>query len=288
VRPPEKRRVLGWLALPLLLYGGALALLFVFQGRLLFINTRELYRDPSAMGWEYEDIELPVGNETTHAWWIPAPEPARGVFLFSHGNAGNIADRLESVSIIRGMGFDTLVYDYGGYGRSTGKPSEARCYADIRAMYRWLTETRGIPPERIVIFGRSLGAGPSIQLATEAPAAALIAESAFLSVPQMAQRLYPIFPGALLARHRFDNEAKIAGIRMPVLLIHSPDDTIIPYDHGRRLYDLAPQPKAFLQINGGHNEGFWQSGSLYTSGILDFLQSWLVTPKHEIVERDNE
>jgi len=267
--------VIFWLSLPVIFYLGLMAALFLFQGRLLFIATRDIYRTPAENGWEFEDIELPVGVETTHAWWIPAPGTSRGVMLFSHGNAGNIADRLESVGIFRAMGFDTLVYDYGGYGRSTGRLSELRCYQDIRAMYEWLTETRGVPSGRIVIFGRSLGAGPSVQLATEVDAAALVVESAFLSVPRMAQRIYPMFPAGLIVRYRFNNEAKIANVGMPVLFIHSPDDSIIPYDHGQRLHELAPAPKDFLEIRGDHNEGFWQSGDVYTDGILDFVAPYL-------------
>lgn len=264
-----------WFSLPVIFYFGLLLMLFLFQGKLLFITTQELHRTPAVNGWEFEDVELPVGDETTHAWWIPAPGKSKGVILFSHGNAGNIADRIESVGIFRDMGFDTLVYDYGGYGRSTGRPSEARCYADIRAMWAWLTETRDIAPGRIVIFGRSLGAGPSIQLATEVEAAALVVESAFLSVPKMAQRVYPMFPAKFIVRYRFNNEAKIGHVNMPVLFIHSPDDSLIPFEHGQRLHELAHPPKDFLEIRGEHNEGFWQSGEVYTDGILDFIAPYL-------------
>src|SRR5690606_31346087 len=115
--------------------------LYAVQTRLIFIATREIHRTPGAYHWPYEDVTLGVGSETTHGWFIPAAKPAPGVILFSHGNAGNIADRLESISIFRDLGYDVLAYDYGGYGKSSGTPSEARCYEDIRAMWRYLTET---------------------------------------------------------------------------------------------------------------------------------------------------
>jgi hypothetical protein len=197
--------------------------------------------------------------------------------LFSHGNAGNIGDRLLSVKLFRELGYDTLVYDYGGYGTSSGKPTEQRCYDDIRAMWAYLTETRGVAPERIVLFGRSLGAGVSCQLATEVDAGAVILESAFLSVPAMAKTLYPIFPFGWLIRHRFDNEAKVGTLRSPVLFVHSPDDEIIPYEHGQRLFALASEPKAFLEIRGGHNEGFWMTGEAYGAGLEEFLGRYVGT-----------
>lgn len=252
-------------------YLGLALLLYLAQDKLLFVTTRELYRTPAANGWPFDDVRLEVMGERTHGWYIPVEGAPKGVFLFSHGNAGNIADRIESASIFRNLGYDVLVYDYGGYGESTGRPSERRCYEDVRAMWRYLTETRGVEPRRIVLFGRSLGAGAACQLATEVDAGAVILESAFLSVPRRAKELYPIFPARLLVRNRFANIDKIGNIRSPLLMIHSADDTIIPIHHGRALFERAPEPKEFLEIFGDHNEGFWMSGGVYTEGIRSFL-----------------
>ena len=258
-------------------YGGLLLLIFLGQNRLVFMVTHELYRTPAANGWRYDDVRLDVDGGQTHGWYVHAATDARGVILFSHGNAGNIADRLESISIFRDLGFDVLAYDYGGYGESTGGPSEARCYADIRAMWRYLTEERGIAAKRIVLFGRSLGAGPTCQLATEVEAAAVILESTFTSIPDRAQEMYRIFPARLILRIRFDNAEKIANLRSPLLVVHSPDDTLIPIHHGRVLFERASEPKTFLEIRGDHNEGFWTSGSLYRDGLTAFLAP-LLTP----------
>lgn len=250
-------------------------LIYIFQGKLLFMPTGPLLRTPEIYGWDFEDVQLEVDGHTTHGWYVPAPGERRGVILFSHGNAGNIGDRLESITLFRQLGLDVLAYDYGGYGRSTGRPSEQRCYKDIRAMWRYLTEERKVPPGEIVLFGRSLGAGVTCQLATEVEAAAVILESSFLSVAQMAQELYRVYPANLMTRHRFDNESKIGKLKSPLLQVHSPGDTLIPYRHGQRLHELAPNPKTFLQIQGDHNEGFWISGNQYTDGLNAFLSPLL-------------
>ena len=254
-------------------YVTLLAAMYLFQGRLLFMGTPDLYRTPAVNDWKYDDVSLDVGGELTRGWYVHSEGTARGTLLFAHGNAGNMADRLESVALFRELGFDVLVYDYGGYGESEGSPSETRCYADARAMWRYLTDERMIAPSRIVLFGRSLGAAVACQLATEVDPAGVVLESAFLSVPAMAQRLYPIFPAKLLARHVFDSESKVGTINSPLLFVHSPEDDIVPYDHGRRLYEAASGPKSFLDIHGGHNDGFWISGALYTDGLGAFLDS---------------
>jgi len=261
---------LGW--------GGVATLMWSFQDRLLFPSTREIYREPSAFGWVFEDVWVEVDGERTHGWWVPL-EDHRGVALFSHGNAGNIADRLESISLLRDFGFSVLAYDYGGYGRSSGRPSEARLYGDVRAMWRHLRDERGFQPGEIVLFGRSLGAAPTIDLAVEVEAAAVIVESAFTSVPDVAGEVFWWLPTRRLVRHVFDNAAKVGEIRSPLLIVHSPDDTIIPYHHGERLFELAMEPKTFVEIRGDHNTGFVQSMDIYRAGWESFLEPVLPWPQ---------
>lgn len=261
----------------LLAYLVLVLLAFVAQRRLIFPATRDVYRNPAAYGWEYEEVFLPVHGKVTQLWFIPC-ENARGTFLISHGNAGNIANRLETADLFHSMGFNVLLYDYGGYGKSTGKPSEKRCCADARAAWRYLTEDRGIPPEQIVLFGRSLGGAVSADLACQVSARAVILESTFLSTPRLAQKLYPFLPAKFLVRHKFDTAQKMPRIDTPLLVIHSPEDEIVPFRHGRKLYELANEPKQFLEIHGGHNEGFILSTSIYRKGIEDFLDP-LLPPK---------
>ena len=262
-----------------IIYGGLTLVVALFQAKLIFQASRELYRDPSEYGWEFETVWLEVGEERTHGWYVPI-EGARGVALFSHGNAGNIAGRLESIGLLHELGLSVFAYDYGGYGESTGKPSEARCYADIRAAYRYLTETRGVAPEEIVLFGRSLGGAVTIDLATEMPAAAVVAESCFVSMYGMARSAYPyLFVGPFL-RHHFNSIEKVGEIEVPLLLIHSPEDDIVPFTHGQQLFERATAPKTFLEISGNHNEGFIESFTVYKQGWEDFLAPLLPRPQN--------
>lgn len=250
---------------------GYVVLVLALQAKVIFPATRDVDRTPkSAYGWDYEEVRVPVGKYVTHAWFIPTPN-ARGVVLFSHGNAGNIAGRIESCSLFRDLGLDVLVYDYGGYGYSTGRPSEKRCYEDIRAMWRYLTEERGVAPDRIVLFGRSLGGGPTADLAATVTPAAVILESTFTSTAHLAHDLFPWLPLGPLVRHRFNNAAKVSRITAPVLIVHSVDDDLIPIKHGRELFRLAPEPKQFLEIQGNHNDGFVQSKDLWLRTFDAFL-----------------
>ncbi len=237
----------------------------------VFPASRDLYRDPGSMGWAFEDVWLDVGaGERSHGWFIPIKN-ARGVALFSHGNAGNIADRLESVSLLRAQGLSVFVYDYGGYGRSTGKASEARCYADVRAAWRYLTEQRGIEPGRLLLFGRSLGGAVTCDIAVDVQPAGVIIESTFTSVPDLAGEMLPFVPVKWLVRTQFANKEKIGRIESPLLYVHSRDDTLIPFHHGRVLFDRATAPKTFLEIRGDHNEGFVLSMDRYRAAWKAFL-----------------
>jgi len=257
-----------------LAYAGVVIMLFFIQDMLLFPATKVLTRDPSLYGWAYEDVMLPVGEERTHAWWIPQAD-ARGVCLFSHGNAGNIGDRLEGIGLLREFGLSVLAYDYGGYGRSTGRPSERRINADVRAAWAHLVDARGVAPDEIIVFGRSLGGGPPADLAVEVHPAGVVLESTFKSVPAMAQELYPFLPAAWLVRHRFDNQAKVASIDAPLLIVHSAEDTLIPYHHGQALFEAAAEPKRLLEIHGDHNNGFALSMDVYKAGWEAFLEDVL-------------
>lgn len=258
----------------LLVYVGFGVLLFLVQGYLIFPGGSSVHTTPDASGWNYEDVYVtPEEGETTHGWYIetPAEESARGVILFSTGNGAAIADRMFSIRQFVDLGFDVLIYGYGGFSHSSGRPSERRTYADVQAMWDYLTGERAIAPERIALFGRSLGSGVAVELATREEPRAVILESAFLSIPAVGRTMFPIFPVDLLVRHRFDNEAKIDAVTMPKLFIHSPGDEIIPYEQGRRLYEKAPEPKQFLEIEGGHNDGFIISTRDYEAGLANFL-----------------
>ena len=211
-----------------------------------------------------------MNGHETFGWYVPLQDH-RGVVLYTHGNAGNISDRLHVIGRLRSFGFSVLAYDYGGYGHSTGTPSEARCYADIHAMWNYLTADRAVAPKAILLYGRSLGGGATAELATSVTPGAIILESTFLSVGDVA-RENPLFrPFLWILRHPFKTKDKVAAFSAPLLILHSPHDEVIPFHHGQELFERASAPKYFVEIQGGHNLGFEASETVYRAGWEDFL-----------------
>ena len=262
--------------LKLLLMGTAIyALLclaiFLFQSRLVYFPAKALAATPNAVGLAYEDVNLASADGAgIHGWYLPGQTRAR-TLLFLHGNAGNISHRLESLRLFNALGLNILIIDYSGFGQSGGTPGEQQTYDDALLAWRHLTESRGLDPERIVIFGRSLGGGVATWLAAHRRPGALILESSFTSVPALAGRYYPMFPVRWLARIQYDNAARLPTVRCPVLITHSRDDELIPIAHGRSLYALAPEPKQFFEMQGDHNSAFMLSGRAYRQTLKTFI-----------------
>jgi fermentation-respiration switch protein FrsA (DUF1100 family) len=254
-------------------------LLYLFQARMVFLpnmSGRALTFTPGDFGLEYEDVSLTTSdNEQLHGWFIPAPE-ARGVILFFHGNAGNISGRLDSIGIFNKLGLDTLIIDYRGYGQSTGKPSEKGTYLDAEAAWTYLVHKRGIPPNRVIVFGRSLGAAVAAWLASQHTPGAVILESSFSSGVDMARQFYPYLPAQLITRLRYPVTDYVSNLDCPVLVAHSRQDEIISYAMGQAVYAAAKQPKEFLELRGDHNNGFLITGRDYIAGLESFIGKYLV------------
>ena len=248
--------------------------MFIAQDSLVYFPQmgREHVATPASYRLPYEDVSIATEDgEKLHAWWIPAPERRGSVVLF-HGNAGNISHRLDYARMFSGLGYDTLLVDYRGYGRSTGSPSEEGTYRDAAASWRWLVDTKGIPANEITVFGESLGGAVACWLAERQKPRALVLASTFTSVPDLGAEAYRFLPVRLLSRFKYDTRACVARVEAPVLVVHSARDDIIPYAHGRRLYDAAREPKAFLEIEGGHNDGFVFTRPEWVKGLAEFLE----------------
>ncbi len=237
----------------------------------LFSPSRDLDEDPSARGLAFEDLHLTAADGTSiHAWFVPL-KPQSPVLVFCHGNAGNISHRLDKLMILRRAGASVLLFDYRGYGRSSGRPDEQGIYLDAEAAYRWLAEEKKISADRIAIHGESLGGAVAMELALRRRASGLILESTFTSVVDMCKHAFPFLPANLLVRFRYDTLSKISKLSCPVLVMHSQDDDIVPFAMGRRLFDAAPGPKTFFEMRGSHNEGFLDMGPAYEKAMADFL-----------------
>ncbi len=245
--------------------------LFIFQSHFIYYPERVLSGDPGSIGLHFESVSFETRDGVKlSGWFIPA-ESARGVILFYHGNAGNISHRLDSIQIFHQLGLDVFIFDYRGYGQSQGKPTEQGTYKDAEAAWRYLIEGRQVSPNEVIVFGRSLGASIAAWLAQSHPPRALILESTFTSLPDIAARLYPYLPVRLLLRFEYNTAEYLGRVNCPVLIVHSRNDEIMPFSHGRQLFEMAKEPKEFLEITGTHNEGFITSGKHYGEGLNAFI-----------------
>jgi fermentation-respiration switch protein FrsA (DUF1100 family) len=230
---------------------------------LLFLENFFLYHPLTAQNsWveppdpQVQDIELKSADGSRiHAWWYPR-EGAQGALLYCHGNAGNLSHRGGMVvGLSRGLGVSVLIFDYPGFGRSDGKPSEASCYAAADSAYDWLKER--VPPANIILFGKSLGGGVAVELARRRPHRVLVLAKTFTSVPDIAQETFPFLPCQRLVRNRFESIDKIGQCTRPVFIAHGDCDSLIPCSHGEKLFAAANEPKQFLYMPGcDHNDPF--------------------------------
>lgn len=267
------RRVLNILLSAVIVYAVILLLVFVFQARLVYFPevARALVATPRAVGLEFEDVQLPVEGETLHGWWVPA-KAALGTVLIFHGNAGNISHRLEYLTMFHRLGYATLIVDYRGYGKSSGTPSEDGTYRDAEAAWRHLIEVRKLAARDIMVFGESLGGGVATWLALQHPPRALVLASTFTSVADLGAQVYPWLPVRWLARIEYNNLERIARVAAPVLIAHSKGDDIVPFSHGQSLFAAANAPKQFLEMRGGHNDGFIFMREEWVREVGEFLE----------------
>ena len=275
----DMRTLVSILTIAISIYVLLALMLYLFQGRMVFLSNlpdRALIASPGDIGLDYENVSLTTSdNERLHGWYVPAANP-RGVLLFFHGNAGNISHRLESIEIFHELGMDTLIIDYRGYGQSTGKASEQGTYLDAQAAWDYLVNSRGIPADRIIVFGRSLGGAIGAWLGAQNTPAAVVIESSFSSGVDMAHRLYPFLPARLITRLRYPVVDYAGRLNCPVLVIHSRQDEIIPFAMGQAIYAAVKQHKKFLELRGDHNNGFLISQGDYVAALKDFIQTILI------------
>lgn len=271
------RMLLNLLIMLAVAYLAVVLLVYFGQSRLVYFPEKQLSNTPEAIGLDYSSVNIATSDgEILHGWWISVPA-AKGTVLFFHGNAGNISHRINYLAMFKRLGYNTLLFDYRGYGQSSGVPSESGTYLDAQAAWRYLTETRGIAPERIVIFGESLGGAVAAWLTAQEKPGLLALASTFTSVPNLAAKLYPFLPIRWIARFDYDTLKYLQSVTCPVFIAHSPQDEIIPFEQGQQLFQAAPEPKHFLELEGGHNIGFIFMQPAWTKSLGAFMDKNLNT-----------
>jgi fermentation-respiration switch protein FrsA (DUF1100 family) len=271
VRLGRAARTAGRILLLLVLLSGAL---LIFEKQLIYFPSRAHDATPAALGLAHEEVRLTAPDGVRlHGWFLPAPD-SRFTVLVCHGNAGNVSHRLDRALLMQPrLRADVLLFDYRGYGASEGAPDEEGTYRDARAAYGWLRD-RGAPARRIVLFGESLGSAVALQLGLEVEAAALVLESPFASIPEMARAVYPFLPLWPFVRTRYDNVGKAPRLRLPLLVTHGDRDEVVPFAQGRKVFEAAPEPKRFFAIAGaGHNDTYFVGGDPYWAEIRAFLDA---------------
>ncbi len=250
-------------------------IVWFFQSHLIYFPEREISMTPDQIRLPYEEISFEASDGVKlSGWFIPA-ENSRGVVLFCHGNAGNISHRLESIRIFHDLGLSVFIFDYRGYGKSGGEPSEKGTYLDVEAAWDYLVENRQADPAGIIIFGRSLGGAVASWLAKARTPCALIVESTFTSIPDIGAETYPFLPVRLMSRFDYSTVDHIHDVTCPVLIVHSCDDELISFNHGLKIFEAANEPKDLLEISGSHNDGFLVSEGKYEIGLNLFISAYI-------------
>jgi fermentation-respiration switch protein FrsA (DUF1100 family) len=236
-------------------YGGAMVWLVMQETRLVFEAGRPLGNlRPAA---PFEDVAIDRGEEPRQRLWVmrtPTGADARPWVLYLHGNASNIATRLNILHVeqLRSLGLNVLAAEYRGFGGMEGVPTEAGLNSDARSAYDYLRQQLHADPRRLIVYGWSLGSAVAVDLTSRVDEAAVILEGAPASLVAIGARRYPYFPIRMLIRNPFESIRKIDKVGSPLLFLHSREDAVIPFDEGRRLFDAAPGPKQFVEVSGGH------------------------------------
>jgi fermentation-respiration switch protein FrsA (DUF1100 family) len=246
------------------------------ETRMVFYPSAAIERTPRQMGLEYEDLFFTTrDNVRLNGWFVPHPD-ARSTLVWFHGNAGNIGHRVENIKLLHDLvKVNVFIFDYRGYGRSQGRPTEAGTYLDGEAVFELMRKKLGDDAEaKIVLFGRSLGAAVAAEMANRFASQGLILESPFISIAEMARVIFPYLPIGPFLTTRYDVRDKVKKIRVPLLVLHGDRDEIVPFEHGKAIFAAASQPKQFFTIAGAaHNDTYAVGGEKYFREIKNFIES---------------
>lgn len=244
----------------------------IMEPRYLFHPRKALEMNPAMAGMEFKDVYIKSGGGVLHGWYIPHDD-AVCFIVFYHGNAGNISDRIDFLKVLKNLRAHVLIFDYRGYGKSEGAPGIAGIEEDAVAALEWLISKAGAPRERVILWGKSLGAAAALAAARRYPdVAGVVVESAFSTYRRLAHEVAPLAPVVFIT-DAFRNEDILSRIKTPKLIIHGLADELIPFHHAERLYDKAAEPKRILPIRGAnHGDTHIKGGQAY----LDAVGQWMM------------
>ena len=238
----------------------------------LYHPYKEIPETPKNLGITFEEFNFKTTDGQLLTGWFVPTKDAKVTVLYCHGNAGNIYHRLHKVKFFHEMGVNFFIFDYRGYGKSTGTPTEKGLYKDAQAAYDYLVSRNDVNKNKIVVYGKSLGGPVAADLCVNRQASALMLEGSFASVALRAQQLYPFLPMKFLIAQKYDTMAKVKNLRIPKLIAHGRQDEVISFRHGEVLFAAAAEPKQFLPFDGGHNDDVYVTSSAYKDELLKFLR----------------
>ena len=245
-----------------------------FEHRQVYAPSREVAAQATDLGRPAEEVFFTANDGVKlHGWFFSAnldSPRAHLVLLLLHGNAGNITHRLAWYEAWLSLGVNVFAFDYRGFGRSEGHPSEEGTYRDAQAAAQWL-KARGFAPQQIIALGKSLGGGVASELALREPLGALILQNTFTSIPDLGAEIFPFLPVRWLHRIKYDTMSKLPRIHVPVLIAHSREDDLIRFQHSERNFAAANQPKQLLELRGSHNGTIEEDRERYLAGLDRFL-----------------
>lgn len=246
-----------------------------FEHKNIYFPSAIIEFTPADKGLSFEEVFYRTSDgKKNNGWFVPA-QNARGTMLFCHGNGGNIGHRIDFLEIFNKLKLNVFIFDYRGYGKSPGRPSEKGIYLDAKGAYDYLSGRADIDKDKIVLYGESLGGAVVIDLAKKIKASGLIIFGAFTSVGDMGRELYSYLPIKLIITQRYDSRSKIKDLTIPKLIIHSRDDEIVPFSQGERLYAAASFPKEFFEMRDGHNEAALLNSEKFSQKIDAFLLKYV-------------
>jgi uncharacterized protein len=247
-------------------------ILYFRQSGILYVPKADICAYPSDFGLQYENVQLNTSDgETLASWFLPHPRE-RFTVLICHGNGGNIGDRRYTMEFFYNLECNQLIFDYRGYGNSSGKPSEQGTYLDSIAAYDYLVNTKKTAPEKIIVFGRSLGGAIAVWLALKKKVAGIIIESTFISLAAIGKQKYPFFPVQFLAKYSYNTLQRMPEIYCPVLVAHSREDNTVPFSFSEQLFKAVNSPKLFAELIGEHNDWDNFHNESYKQTVKQFFE----------------